>query len=255
MNQVWFGTQDNMGWIPAPLANYNSQSVGWRSAGTYLGGGGYSIDSGTMHQEFTLAWGSNNLGEIDKIRRVLLSGNLMYYIDPLAAVNNLLPTYAAQYVYNNPFGFTPAVSTAAVNGYPTTQLFAGKNTNIFTLVVPTGYLLHVGSHGTSGGLIVTTGTSTNTEVPCVPTSNNNRVTRSFGPGKVYVSVKNGSILSGIIAQMLPVGTSPALGGFISGYGLSGLRLKSDPQVTQYSAVIENAQISLSAEFIEAGAWE
>ena len=63
-------------------------------------------------------------------------------------------------------------------------------------------------------------------------------------------------INGLIGAIRP-NTDPALGsgGFITGHGTTGLALKGEPQLTEYSAGIPNAQIGLSADLIEVGAWE
>jgi len=94
--------------------------------------------------------------------------------------------------------------------------------------------------------------------PMLSTSDSQRTNVSVsGPSTLSVSVAgtNDVQVNGLIAQILPNGETPEPGGFISGQGHSGLRLNSDPMITQYSANIPNAQIGVSAEFIETGAWE
>ena len=94
--------------------------------------------------------------------------------------------------------------------------------------------------------------------PMLSVSDSQRTNVSVdGPSTFSVSVSgtNDVQVNGMIAQVLPNGQKPEPGGFISGQGHSGLRLKGDPLVTQYSVSIPNAQIGVSAEFIETGAWE
>ena len=95
-------------------------------------------------------------------------------------------------------------------------------------------------------------------VPMLSTSDSQRTNVSVdGPSTLSVSIvgTNDVQVNGMIAQVLPRGETPEPGGFISGQGHSGLRLNGDPLVTQYSVSLPNAQIGVSAEFIETGAWE
>ena len=92
--------------------------------------------------------------------------------------------------------------------------------------------------------------------PAIPVSSPVRVNASFPGGQFYeVIAKGGSILNGCIVQLLPEGVTPSTGGFVPGLGHSTLRVKEDPQITEYSAALENYQIALTCNFTETGAWE
>ena len=92
-----------------------------------------------------------------------------------------------------------------------------------------------------------------------PTLSPNDATRTnmsfFGPGFARLRAPQGDfVLQGVIAQILPNGQQPVKGPFIPGMGHTGLELKDNPSITQYSANIPNAQIGVAASFVEAEAW-
>lgn len=78
-----------------------------------------------------------------------------------------------------------------------------------------------------------------------------------GVSGVYVSFwGSGTLtLSGMVAQVLPTGTSAPTGNFRSGQGHSGCRFVGSPPVSGYSAPSALDLQSLSATLVETGAWE
>lgn len=78
------------------------------------------------------------------------------------------------------------------------------------------------------------------------------------PGGVYISFwGSGTLtLSGMVAQVLPIGTPAPTGAFISGRGHSGCRFApGSPTEQGYSALAGLDYKSLTANLIETGAWE
>ena len=125
-----------------------------------------------------------------------------------------------------------------------------------SVVLPGGDVLEYGWEGTPGGSasferLVPQGNT----VTALPPSSNVRVNASFPGGTTYtLTVLGGSLLNGTIAQILPEGETPTTGGFLPGMGHSMLSLNGDVSITEYSAVLENYQMALTANFIETGTW-
>lgn len=125
-----------------------------------------------------------------------------------------------------------------------------------SVVLPGGDVLEYGWEGTPGESVsferlVPHGNT----VTALPPSSNVRVNASFPGGTTYtLTVLGGSLLSGTIAQILPEGETPTTGGFLPGMGHSMLSLNGDVSITEYSAVLENYQMALTANFIETGTW-
>lgn len=247
---TWFGTADDMVQISCPSTGLTRSLVAWRASGTYLSGGGFAKASGVNHQELSISWGGQSVDNLASVITQIQKNEMLYYLDPLTITTNAMPPYAAQYVPDNPYDSSPVNTGVGNNGYPVKAASYAAKTALVTIPVPAGQTLWVGGHG-SGSLSVN-----GVDVVAVPTASYQRVTASFAGGTAYVISANvGAILNGVIAQVLPDGTVPSTGPFVPGLGFSALRLKDDPQITEYSAVLSNYQIALTANFIETGTWE
>lgn len=99
------------------------------------------------------------------------------------------------------------------------------------------------------------GDTSDPEIPAEQPNSSQRLTHYYPGGRSYsLFVQGGSVLQGVMAQILPEGQTPASGGFIPGMGFSALALQDNPQITEYSAVLENYQMAMTANFIEVGSW-
>ena len=93
--------------------------------------------------------------------------------------------------------------------------------------------------------------------PTLPVNTTQRTNMQFtGPGIAQLRSPQGTFtVNGIIAQILPNGETPKPGPFLPGLGNSAMELRDNPSITNYSAVIPNAQIGVAASFVEVGAWQ
>ena len=263
--KVWFGTEKDMGWVPAPLTGASLQNVFWRASGVFLNGGGFQRQSHVHHKEMSLSWAVQNLADLDAVIRAFNSGERMYYLDPVTAQYNAVPPYWAQYQDEAPDLFPTLTESNPITG--TNTLGYSTKTRQYTvnkavssqlkLVVPTGYKLYFGVHGARTG----TAEFVLNSAACTPltTTDSTRTNVVLNGGQTYTFGVRGEgtvTINGLIGAIRP-DTDPALGsgGFITGHGTTGLALKGEPQLTEYSAGIPNAQIGLSADLIEVGAWE
>lgn len=163
---------------------------------------------------------------------------------------------------------------ANTQGYsPYTAVYSAAGTetlvsNTFSFYIPTGYTLWLGFHGdidSSGGAYYTTYNDAGTLIASTkmnqlgvnstirvntPISSTvaNRVDVSFAKTTTSACVFK---ISGLIAQMLPTGVSPAAGGFISGRGTRSLKFSSFPEIQYYSANVNNGHIGMSINLVEA----
>jgi hypothetical protein len=137
----------------------------------------------------------------------------------------------------------------------------------FTFYIPANYTLWLGLHGHHG----TTGAAfgqgykngvagTPVNISPLAVNSTTRVNTSFSSSaadkvEFYLAKTAPSPctfhISGLIAQLLPTGTSPKVGGFISGRGTTGLQFASFPEIEYYSANVNDGQIGMSAAFAEA----
>ena len=171
---------------------------------------------------------------------------------------------------------TASISSLVGNntqGYPSqsAKFTAPGNPNAesdkFTFYVPSGYTLWLGLHGHHGTTGAAFGKAYKNGVAATPTNITplgvNTATRvntgfsstvadkvEFYLAKIAPSPCTFHI-SGLIAQLLPNGTTPQAGDFIAGRGTTGLQFASFPEIEYYSANVNDGQIGMSATFAEA----
>jgi hypothetical protein len=170
-------------------------------------------------------------------------------------------------------GITPTYTSATVaNSYPSkyatfTTTGSYTSANKLTLIIPTGHRLHFGWHGISTGSTTgvrvvpykrSDGTADTALNPLKITAGGTVRTNTQINGTTYSRVEifiassaTATInVTGMIAQILPEGSSVASGGFISGRGNTGLEFASGVDIEYYSSAINSGQIGMSATFIE-----
>lgn len=290
--RMYFGTPEHMEWVPQPNSGMGRDRVGWITSGTYLNGGGWSRQSSTTHFEPTLTWsflnhrqvrqimdywyGAYGPGPIRWLDGFAMSTNVLSphwsiprlaWDDAPSLIRDVRPTLSA----------TPANSLALPSRMATYDLLESSATVPLKLPVPEGFSLHVAVWGTSSGTgaLRIDGEDVTLTDPSDPGVTWNAL---LGEGSdITLELGgNGSIsLAGCVAQILPnpgtpnpmnLPTEPSLnlpsgpgstGGirFLSGEGHSGVVFKSKPSVTGYSSANAIDYQSLTAEFIEVGAWQ
>lgn len=276
----YFGTAERMAWVPAPRFNMPANNVSWRASGTLLSGGAFARSSTNSHMEYSMAWPLMSREEsyslIDYFNGAYGDGPF-YFIDPVAQAYNVLPNWmslARVQAADGPnmvVGTIPTLSAAATanNGYPTRTatytLAASQVGKSFAFPVPPGYTLRFGWHGVATGtaLIRLVGATTVTSAAISSLGSTTRFNATVAPdssGFVNIALIGGAsggtlALRGLTAIVLPTATTSPTGDFVSGRGNSGVKLKDDPSVSEYSAVLNNVAIGVSANFIETGAWE
>lgn len=261
--EVWFGTEQDMRWIPAPLANYVRGLVKFRAEDLYLNGGAFLRQSDAGHAEISLSWAVQSAESLAPAVTLLDQPGPLHYVDPIAMKNNVVPPYWAMPMLGLTDGppLVPGVepvkvSGTSTNGYPAVSarfvVSKATNTNL-SIPVPPGHTLHLGVHGTGGTYRINGGTA----VSPLTVANNTRTNLTFtGPGFANLQLASAATynIAGIIAQILPTGKTPKAGGFLPGQGTTGLMLKDDYSLTNYSSELPNAQQGLAATLVEVGAW-
>ena len=282
--QIWMGTRQYSTWVPAPSIDMASSKVGWATKMQYKGGGAAVRRSTAAHREYQMAW---NLLPRDEARKItdfadrLHGDGLIYWLDPFAADKNLLPQFWASPVQGLDDGI-PLVEngrvrgtavTTEVNGlgYPSTSVRYNVKEDSFLpeiyVPIPLGHTAWIGARGvegTGGKLTYAAGrgesvsdftnvtflgvndvTRFNASIDSLNGTNTGVVLKFGGSGTVTVT--------GIMVQVLPTGRTPAPGGFISGQGNSGCEFADQPEVSQYSAALD--QVGVTATLVETGAWK
>lgn len=162
IREVWFGTQENMAWVPAPLANYSSSNVRWRAANQYLNGGASVRQSAASHTELSLDWGVKSVDALSHVMATLNEPGPYFFVDPIAAKTNVIPSYwATTYLWAE--GGPPLVpgidaekiAVETQYGYP--RFGAAftvpelRDTGI-SIPVPPGHVLWLGVRGSGSSL-------------------------------------------------------------------------------------------------------
>lgn len=264
MNEVIFGTQDDMRLVPAPLANYGSSRVRWRAVDQYLNGGAAVRSSTTAHGELNLTWAVAGADTLAPLLGVLDMPGPYFYQDPLAMRKNLVPPYWATTMVTTEDaptlvpGVTPTLvtGTSNTNGFPVPAaqfVVPTARASKLKVYVPEGHKLGLGVVG-SGGTHGINATGSLAKIS--PTGASRYVSAATTPGWKTLWFSAGThivqAISMIViptAEPFPTGTP-----FIPGMGYTGLELSGDPSITEYSAVLDNAQVGISADFVEVGAW-
>lgn len=278
--RMWFGTRGNMRWVKAPAINMTAGKVGWEAQTNYLSGGASVRRSISAHKEYGMSW---NLAEREEIRMItdyadgIYGTGPIYWADPFVLDSNMLPqAWATPFVgahdgtilSGSDVRPTLVDTPANINGYPVKSAVytvgAGDKPAVW-IPIPPGYTAWVGATGTAGtgGAVTvapTTGATTSAPAQALtllPVTGTTRVNKSFDSSAydgVLVSLGGtGTItLTSMIVQVLPTGSVPASGGFISGQGHSGCSFASQPELTQYNAVLD--RVGLTVRMVETEQW-
>lgn len=283
---TWFGTRGNMRWVKSPAPEGDFSPVGWGVEFQYLNGGAGVRTSVGSHKTYTMDWNSVTRDEAraitdyaDGVYDTSTGINLIYFLDRMAMDKNVLPqAWAAPYqsladgttLVSNQF---PVAVTTPTNSfrYParSVQYTANGSSKSVWIPIPEGYTAWLGVHGSASGDagVVVTPTSgisnlTPVEATMLSVTTNTRVVDSFDSTTcdgISLSFNNVSptstdvlIISGMIVQILPTGTPPQTGDFISGQGNSGCQFSGKPVQMPRSSVFDS--VSLSAVLVETGSW-
>jgi hypothetical protein len=286
-SKVYFGTATKQSWIKAPLSGMKAGSQGWATETQLLNGRLHLQSSQASHRRYEASWVGDindtdlelSLSTIRDFSSGLYGQGPFYFVDPFASNQNILPqNWAApmltEYDWPNIADITPGFfdSTLLTNNYPVRYAeydmdAAYESTVKLTLIIPPGFRLHFGWHGTvasaSTGVRITpylrsTGLADADLNPSKITAGGSLRTNTAINGNTYsrVEIFLASTLDatvqicGMIAQILPDTDSVESGGFISGRGTTGLQFAQKPQIEYYSSAVNKGQIGMSASWVE-----
>jgi hypothetical protein len=208
-----------------------------------------------------------------------------YWLDPFAMASNVLPPhYAAPMLSELDWPslsdtITPTFTASSyANGYPIKRavypLPGGHvDTRKLTILIPPGFTLHFGWHSTVAGITAAGSPAiritpynlsgvaqTAINPPSLAAGGTTRTNNTFNGNtysRVEIFLASGAAsgvsnvnIVGMIAQILPTGTSVATGGFISGRGTTKLEFSEAPTINYISSAINNGFIEMSANFVE-----
>lgn len=95
---MWFGTRGHERWVPAPAINPDYSRSGYNVRADYLNGGAGIRSSKNAHNAYSLSWNPTKTSEAIRSITDFADGlydtqdgvNLIYWIDPVAARQNVL---------------------------------------------------------------------------------------------------------------------------------------------------------------------
>ena len=283
---IYFGTGDKQSWIKAPSSGMRASMQGWAVDNQLLNGRAFIKRSAASHRRFEASWnGSYNSTEEASLQNIvnyaigLYGDGPFYFVDPFAANQNVMPAHWAAPMLTatdwpnlaTDLGPTFGVSTAN-NSFPmkyatyaTTDAYA--STRKLTLIIPTGYKLAFGWHGpaagsTTGVRIVpylrSTGLADTALNPTKITAggtvrtNTNISGTTYSKVEVFIATDLASTLNitAMMAQIIPLASSVASGGFITGKGTTGLEFLQVPTIEYMSSAINSGQIGMAATWVE-----
>lgn len=273
---MWFGTRAHMVEVTDPQSQPDYVTIGWEETTQYLNGGLGVSSSVGAHKEFYLSWTALTRAEVRQITDYadgVYGTGLIYWIDPVAADQNVLPQSWATPSTGAYDGVPlagdvrPTVSSngTLTQGYPaelaTYTLTGDESLRSVFVPIPPGYSAWVGVHGAvdaAGFVKVTpyTGSTAGTVVhpTILSTATTTRVNTEIEGTGLELSLDNSTpgsfTLAGLIVQILPTGTTPETGGFISGQGHSGCRFLGRPTTVPYTL----DSVSVVAKLGEVGEW-
>lgn len=273
---MYMGTMSKAAWVPAPAVNVDFSEIGWSNKSQFINGGAFVRRSRSAHKEYELSWNPTSrdlLRPITDMASGLWGSGLIYFLDPMAMDKNLLPQFMAAPMLGGLDG--PAVvgdvpptlvnTPANTLDYPVQLAQYGVGTTRLSVYIPipANYTAWIGVHGdttSTGTLSVRPATAPNVfgssvRLPMLAVTSTTRMGTSFN-GNTYrgiqITAENSIKYAGAMAQVLPNGTTPATGGFISGQGNSGCEFEATPAQTAYSATLD--RVGMTARLVEVGAW-
>jgi len=288
--KVYFGNAVKQVWIPAPKTGLDASTESYFNDAQLLSGRAFTKRSKANHRRFSPAWnGPLNAPSInDSLHTIkdyfdgIYGEGPYYWLDPFAVDSNLLsPNWASPMLSQSGWGSISSVGTAASvdtaannRNYPYKSLqltfsdSVQESTDYFRVIIPTGYRLHFGWHGTqdsgeatiilrchdrSDGTIddvvtsplsVSTGLRTNTQVSGLAYSMVDILVKNTDASTSVIDI------AGMIAQVLPDLSAVAQGDFTSGRGTTGLLFSSAPSITYLSSAINDGYVEVATTFVE-----
>lgn len=273
--KMWFGNARYGVYLPTPDTGMTRNRVGWSASGTYLNGGGWSRGTTTKHMEPSMSWSfldHKSVRLIEDFYNGVHGPGPFFWGDPFAETTNMLPPYvsapammldgAPRKWFDGSFSVTS--NSSGIYGTPTYGIRVDSFTSggvLLRATVPTDKALVFDARGTgtwdfeieNGNNVINTGVSgLNDPVwfPNVLQGDGNNLNTSI----TLTYATPGSTLFALTAKIVPLGAPlPAPDPWLSGAGHSGCEFK-DLSVTGYSSPDAIDYQSVTANFVEVGAW-
>ena len=285
-DQMWFGTEEYMGWIETPQTGADVSSEGFFAGGTNMHGGGYVRNSWDSHKIHQFAWGDS--ADLD-LASLLLSyrdgsygRGLIYFHDPMYYQVNILPgrwadpsmalNYEAAPLIRDLF---PRSTPTAANSnrlpiqttiYDIPNAYSAQTAGDELFIpIPEGFTLNLGAvysttnsnahlyYRTPAGISIMA-TTLPGATDLVPHTISGQPWVRLGLRNISGATRAVSITA-IMARLLPPGESPEpKTPWKKGHGHSGCRFQGVPTLVNYNGV-NGGQVGLACTLVETGAWE
>ena len=290
-NQLWFGTENYMLWLPTPKTGADVSPQAWSTDGTNLNGGGYVFNSWDSHRQYIFEWSDTSARQVAQLVHSFADGTygrgLIYFIDPLIYDTNVLPKRWADpsitLNYEGPSlvkGVTPTSTPTSswktnmlpiqTTVYDLSSISSGiRNGESVFIPIPDGFTLYLGaiySATKTGGVYVTPvdmngNDGTATKLTAVSVSAINLAPDKFTGlagvrlwvGKTANDTSTVSItaMTGRLAKTSGV---TQVGPWVGGQGHSGCRIVGKPTYVNNTGV-NGGQVGFAATFREVGSWK
>jgi len=280
---MWMGTDEYMVLVPCPDTGLTMGAQGWETSGVYLNGGAYQRGSQTTHRTYQATWSMITRAEAQKIEDIFRGayGDGLIYMQEAFTDGNLLPYHVSVprlQAKDAPTMLVDGRRPSLVETFNNTQDFPSQSA-LFQVdqtpsEAPKIYLPNPGLGSMMVGVYGAPSTGTATiqmreagttgagiTLSVMPTNT------SVGPGmaglggkkayELFLSGVGTMTIAGIVAMSSTTGIHNVYYDkpFISGRGTSGLRFNGGLNITGYSAPSAKDFVSVTANFVEVGAWE
>lgn len=293
--RMWFGNTQHAQWVPCPSTGADVVRSQYSETIRFVNGGAWTDRSFGSHLEYRLDFPVQDSSVYDGIEAFSrfasgeYGGDYIRFVDPMRSDENLFNEgWAAPGIAEQTQGAKP-ISLQAVSysdtdasdvsdyGYParsatytvtsTAGLTPTGQNETFTLLVPSGYTIHVGGYGAvtgDGGLFYQTLASGTWSAPAAlslgsaaPAFTSTFASSSYDAVRFFVGRDDSGAstvtVAGLWAQAHPTGVTPMISRFIPGKGHSGLKFSGTARPERY-VMADRHLVGASIELIESEPW-
>lgn len=284
-DQMWFGTEQKMGWIETPMTGADVSPEGFSASATGLNGLGYVRNSWDSHKNYQFSWGDSAdralASKIHAYRNGTYGRGLIYFHDPMYYDMNILPRRVADpsMALNNeaeplirgmwprstptPGNTNDLPAETAIYDVPAGFDAEVSGDEVF-VPIPPGFTLVIGAvYASSGSSSLYARTQSGRTVIAQSGMNATNLHPQVISGTEWVRIgiqnpggaQSALSISAISARLTPPGEQPSLAGpWLSGEGNSGCRFVGSPTLVNYNGV-NGGQVGVACTLMETGAWE
>jgi hypothetical protein len=291
MGQMYFGNLERMQMVTAALSELPVSSKGYSEVLNYANGGADVVSSFGSSRTFDMSW-SGTPSEVNPFKHYqqgYYGPGLLYMVDPMTEHYNVCPpNWASPRLievgdWKNIYDTTPTFAATSANSYnqparkatwSITTAAAGVPAHVLTLPIPPDRVLHIGASAAATGTAVVrvrpinlNGTyAATSDLTLLSDTGSARLNKTFSGAtykavQVYftrtTSVTSTLTVTSLMAQLWPIGTTPALiGEHIPGEGFGGLKFASGVSESYYQAAGAGYERKgASAQLVEVESWQ